>query len=178
MSRILTILGVINFVGLLAIGGWLFFSGNQHVFYVDSVKLISSYKGMEVARNEYKKKAATWRSNIDTLAAEVQNSIVKYEREMSSMSAKEKKLTEELIRSKHDQLENYQRQLSKQAENEEQQMTRKVLVEINVYLKSYGERNGYTIILAATDYGNIAYANPKFDITDEVLEGLNKEYGK
>jgi outer membrane protein len=47
---------------------------------------------------------------------------------------------------------------------------------VNEYVKRYGEKNGYTIILANTQIGNIAYAEDRIDITDEVLKGLNSEY--
>ncbi|MEM8567076.1 MAG: OmpH family outer membrane protein, partial [Bacteroidota bacterium] len=56
------------------------------------------------------------------------------------------------------------------------QMTSQVLEQINAYLKTYGEQNNYRIILAATEYGNVAYAADGLDITEEVLEGLNNEY--
>jgi outer membrane protein len=55
-------------------------------------------------------------------------------------------------------------------------MTSDVVTQVNAYLKKYGESKGYTVILAATEYGNLAYADDDLDITDEVLEGLNKEY--
>jgi outer membrane protein len=53
-----------------------------------------------------------------------------------------------------------------------------VLDEINAYLKTYGEARGYTIIFAATEYGNIAYGQQALDVTEEVLAGLNQHYGK
>lgn len=55
-------------------------------------------------------------------------------------------------------------------------MTADVVNEVNAFLKEYGEEKGYTIIMAATEYGNIAYADEDLDITDEVLERLNKQY--
>lgn len=55
-------------------------------------------------------------------------------------------------------------------------MTGDVVTHVNAYLKKYGESKGYKIILAATEYGNLAYAEEGLDITDQVLEGLNKEF--
>jgi outer membrane protein len=55
-------------------------------------------------------------------------------------------------------------------------MTGDVLTQINAYLKKYGKAKGYKIVMAATEYGNIAYADEGLDITADVLVGLNKEY--
>ncbi|HEY9008587.1 MAG TPA: OmpH family outer membrane protein, partial [Ohtaekwangia sp.] len=82
----------------------------------------------------------------------------------------------ELIRSKQKQFADYQQAMNTQAQQEDAKMTQEVVTQINAYLKKYGEANGYKIILAATQYGNLAYADEGLDITDEVLAGLNKEY--
>ena len=70
----------------------------------------------------------------------------------------------------------YQQAMNSQAQQEDAKMTDAVITQINTYLKKYGEAKGYKIILAATQYGNLAYADSALDITEEVLMGLNKEY--
>jgi outer membrane protein len=166
--------GIVNLC-VLAFIGYTFFS-QQKVVYVDSAKLLNDYKGMQAARAAYQQKAVTWKANIDTLTNEVQQQIFTYEKESPKMSAKERQLSQELIRTKQNQLAQYQNALNTQAQQEDQKMTGEVVSQINAYLKKYGESKGYKIILAATEYGNLAYADEQLDITAEVLEGLNKEY--
>lgn len=144
--------------------------------YVDSSNLINQYKGMAIARAVYKKKAASWQANIDTLSAEVQRAILEYEKIGLKGSPREKKLTEELIKSKQQQLAEYQQAVAGKARQEDEEMTRQVIEEINQFIKKFGKQNGYSIIMAATDYGNIAYAAPEMDITEQVLEELNRQY--
>ncbi len=144
--------------------------------YVDSNKLVDGFKGMANARELYKKKAETWRANIDTLSNEVQRQIMAYETDNAKFTANERKLTQELIRTKQKQLQEYQQAINTQAQQEDAKMTGEVVAQINAYLKKYGEAEGYRIILAATQYGNIAYADEGLDITEDVLAGLNKEY--
>ncbi len=173
-SRITLILTVLNLGGLLA----LTYITHQRtsIVYVDSNRLINNYLGMQEARKAYQQKATAWQANIDTLAHEVQQQIMQYEKEKAKMSVKERELSRELIKTKQKQLADYQQALSTQAQQEDARMTGEVVGEINAYLKKYGERKGYTIVMAATEYGNIAYADEHLDITEEVLEGLNKEY--
>lgn len=149
---------------------------SEKIAYVDSTKLVNSYQGMVDARAMYQQKSAVWKANIDTLASEVQKAIKDYEKEKGKMTAKEKEVTQELIRTKQKQLNDYQKALSEKAALEDNQLTSKVLNEVNAFIKSYGDQYGYKIILVATQYGNIAYAEEGLDITDVILEGLNKEY--
>ncbi|MBO9660636.1 MAG: OmpH family outer membrane protein, partial [Chitinophagaceae bacterium] len=58
---------------------------------------------------------------------------------------------------------------------EEQRLTQNVLTTVNTYLLRFGKKNGYKMIFIAAN-GNIAYADPGSDITDKVVEQLNKEY--
>lgn len=143
---------------------------------MDSQKLINGYQGMLDARKVYQQKAASWKANIDTLTAEVQRQIMDYEQGVSKMTVKERELSQELIKTKQKQLYEYQQAMNSQAQQEDSKMTSEVLTQVNTYLKTYGEQHGYTIILAATEYGNLAYADEKLDITEEVLEGLNNQY--
>jgi len=92
------------------------------------------------------------------------------------MTFQERQLSLELIHTKQKQLKEYQQALNTQAKQEDSKLTAEVIAQINAFIKKYGERRGYTIVMAATDYGNIAYADEGLDITDDVLDGLNKEY--
>jgi outer membrane protein len=174
INKLLFVVTLLNFLGLLFLG----YVTSQHpsIVYVDSNQLINNFKGMQNARKVYQQKAVTWKANIDTLSAEVQRQIVDYEKQSGKMSVKERQLSEELIRTKQKQLMDYQQAMNAQAQQEDSKMTGEVIVQINSFIKKYGEEKGYTIVMAATEFGNIAYAKEGLDITDEVLEGLNKEY--
>lgn len=176
MQRAPLYLTLVNLLLLAAFAAYYFLGSERKIVYVDSKQLINGYEGMVVARKEYQKKATQWKANVDTLASEVQRRIVDFEKGASKMSVKERELTKELIRTKQKQLYDYQEALSSQAKQEDNRLTGSVITEINAYLKTYGERHGYTIILAATEYGNLAYVDESLNITEEVLKGLNNQY--
>jgi outer membrane protein len=175
MQRFLFGIGVLNLLAIITLS-IIVFTNDQKVVYVDSSKLLNNYKGMQAARAAYQQKANAWKANIDTLANEIQQQIFTYEMESPKMTAKERQLSQELIRNKQKQFSDYQQAMNTQAQQEDSKMTSDVVTQINAYLKKYGESKGYKIILAATEYGNLAYADEGLDITDEVLEGLNREY--
>jgi outer membrane protein len=130
---------------------------------------------MVQARAEFEKKQAGWRSNIDTLTSEVKSVMSKYEQLTVSGSAGEKQMAKELIGTKQKQLYDYQNTIRQNAQQEEQKLTQNVLTTVNAFLLKYGKSNGYKLILIAAN-GNIAYAEPSMDITDKIVEALNKEY--
>jgi outer membrane protein len=154
------------------------FAQPEKIVYVDAVRLMNGYKGMQAARKEYEGRTQIFRANLDTLKLELEGKIAEYEKNASKLSVKEKSLMEELIDTKQEQYMNYQNIISEKLKKEDQELTGQVLSKVNDYIKKYGERKGYEIILAATQYGNIVYAREGKDITEEVLNGLNDEIGK
>lgn len=162
----------------LSIVIFLQFRVNDSIVYVDAIKLVSGYRGMAEARRELEIKASSWKSNVDTLKMELEAKVNEYEKNKKSLNNRERQLNEELIQTKIAQYEDYRTMVSEKLQKEDQELTSKVLRQVNDYIKAYGERKGYSIIMAATQYGNIVYAEKTIDITDEVLTGLNNGDGK
>ena len=152
-----------------------FFFSAQKVSYVGSARLMSGYKGMVEVRSEFEKKRKTWQANVDSLTKEVKDAISKYDRTIAIGTDKEKQLSKELISTKQKQLYEYQNAISQNASQEEQRLTQPVLATVNPFLTRYGKQHGYKMILVAAN-GNIAYADASTDITDAIVDQLNKEY--
>lgn len=144
--------------------------------YVDVNKLLDGYKRTEVERAKFEEKAKGLQANVDTLMAEWQNDLKLYEKERSTMSKKELELKQELLGNKQQQINSYQQAIQKQIQEEDQKATQTVINDINDYVKEFGKQHNYKIIFGASGSGNIMYANDASDLTQEVLEGLNKEY--
>jgi outer membrane protein len=152
------------------------FSTNRNsIVYVDSEKLLNGYKGMMDARAEFEKKRSVWQTNIDSLTKEVKDAISKYSKNLSVSSEKEKELSRELIQTKQKELNDYQSAIKENAGQEEARLNRQVYSTVNAYLERYGKKHNFKMVLIATN-GNIAYADPSIDITDVIVEDLNKEY--
>lgn len=171
-DQLLILLNILVITAML----YLLFMNNDKIAYVDSNQLLSKYYGMTDAQAEYQKLSMDWRARIDTLAMDVQNELKRHEKEVSKMTSKEKSLSEQLIRTKQQQLITYQKAIQEKAAQEDAQRTQAVIEEVNLYIKEYGEKHSYKIILAATNAGNILFAEEGLNITEEVVEGLNRRY--
>jgi outer membrane protein len=47
---------------------------------------------------------------------------------------------------------------------------------INSFLQQYNKEKGYDFIISNTGFDNLLYGNPVYNITDEIVEGLNARY--
>jgi len=177
--KLLLIAIAINFLLVVTLGYFYYSSkGNSRIVYIDSFKLFSNYKGALKAKKEYDHKVSIWKANVDTLTSEFNAAVGNHEKAKATMSAKERKLSEELLVRKRSQLEEYRAAISKNAADEDQQMTSKLTAEINSFIKEYGEAHDFEFILGATNAGNVVFAKAGRDITETVLQELNRSYDK
>ncbi|MGB0525986.1 MAG: OmpH family outer membrane protein, partial [Flammeovirgaceae bacterium] len=71
---------------------FLHFNSSSKLAYVDSQKLLANYEGMQRAQNDFQAKAISWQANVDTLGKELQVKLASHEKNVSSMTKKEKQL--------------------------------------------------------------------------------------
>lgn len=100
----------INFLLALAIGVW-FSVSRPKLAYINNGKLVLEYIPMKNLKQESERKVKALMANVDTLAAEFQRQLRKYEQEREKMSEKERSLSEEVLNSKRQQYINYRRYL-------------------------------------------------------------------
>lgn len=151
---------------------------SSELVYVDISKLMQGYKKTATVKEQFNKKAASLKTNLDSMVSGWQRELKIYEAERSGMTPKEVKLKEELLATKQQQINSYQEALQKQLGEEDKNTTQTILNDINDYVKEYGKEKGYKIIFGASGSGNIMYADEGADLTEEVLKGLNERYGK
>jgi len=166
----------ISILALLISAGAFFYVKPSNQVYVDVNKLLEGYKRTKVVRAEFEVKAKTLSANVDSLVADWQKELKVYEKERSKMSRKELELKQQLLSNKQQQVNNYQQAIQKQIQEEDKKVTQTVINDINDYVTDYGKEHGYRIIFGASGGGNIMYADETTDLTETILEGLNKEF--
>lgn len=167
----LSIIGILISLSLLI---FQFFKSDK-LAYVNTGIVLEKYQGMIDAKKKYEILSQQWRDNVDTLANEFQNELKNYEKGQGSMSVREKRLSQELLSNKQQQMRQYQQAIQQRAREEESNLTDVELKKINSYMERYGAKHHFKIIFG-TIGGNILYADKGNDITNDIIEGLNKEY--
>ena len=172
LTTIISALALVGVVILLVMQ----MTTTKKVAYVQTDELLAKYQGMIEAKEKYQVKAVSWQSNMDTLKVEIQTMIDDYQEQKSSLSKSKREILEKDIQVKQQQFSNYQKAISQQAQEEDQQLTQGVLNQVNTYIEEYGKEHGYKIIFGANGSGTIVYGSDAIDITAPILKGLNKEY--
>ena len=149
---------------------------NQEPLYVDVNLLVNGYEGMKEARKEFQQQERLLQADADSILGLWKNELTKYEKERSGMSAKERQAREELLDMKGQQVSGVMEATKRKIAEKEQEQTAQVLAQVNDFIKRYGKEKKHRLILGANGSGNILYAPEELNITDEVLEALNKEY--
>jgi outer membrane protein len=163
---------------VLSVTAIYFAKSSSELVYVDVNKLIMGYEKTKTVKAEFDKKANVMRANVDSLIANWQKELKGYEKERSTLSPNELKLKQELLSNKQQQINSYQEGIQKKIQEEDKKITQTVINDINDYIKEYGKVHSYKIIFGASGGGNIMYADESTDLTEEILKGLNEEYGK
>ncbi len=82
----------------------------------------------------------------------------------------------ELLDKLENQLRKEDKRLKEMTKLLSNDISNKVWKRLNVYIKEYGEVNGYDIIMGTQGSGNVMYAKDVIDITNEILNYSNNRY--
>jgi len=148
----------------------------QKVAYIRSKDLVYGYLGMKDAQNKLSKQEDGWKANIDTLKNDYERSLSRYRSDAPILKQTEKEEREKYLFTQKQSLENYQSAISKKIQEEDTKLTQGVLNQINAFVADYGKEHGYDMIIGTTTEGNLLYAKPEMDITEQVLIILNQSY--
>ena len=144
--------------------------------YVDSMRLRTEFKEFQDAQAEFDKDVQVWQQEIGDLERTIDSLKEDLERTQLLLSEAKKKEKEENV--ENQELE-YQRLTNDvfgpggRAENRNAELTRPILDKINQVLEKIAVEESYVMIFDSVN-GNIAYAKTGLDLTDLVLEELNR----
>ena len=110
--------------------------------------------------------------------------IKKEENIRTTLNEKGKKLEKEQraqqeyqrIQKQMQDLQDLQQKLSGELAAENQKNILQLRDSINSFLQIYNKDKGYDLIISNSGFDNLLYGNPAYNITDEIVEGLNKRY--
>jgi len=157
----------------LGLSVWNFINSRDKIVYVDTAKLFQQYSEATKINKKLSEEAKKYESNIDTLIQEIQSALKEYEKKGAKLDATSRAKEERLINGKQTDLARYQAVVKEKLEKQRNTEFSSVVITINDFLKEYGERKGYRMILIANANGTIAYAKDGTDITDDVINELN-----
>ena len=174
----LQVVNTILIVALIATLAFLFFSqaSSPKIGYIQSIYLLENFEGTKEAYSTYQEKVADWKINADTLKTMYQATFASYKENEKNLSSKDKQKAQQDLLLKKQKYEQYQQAIQQKGAEEDQKITEGVFKQIDAYVKAYAKANGFDLIIGVGTDGNLLYGEDSYDLTEEVLEDINKKY--
>jgi outer membrane protein len=153
--------------------------GNGPVIaYVNTDTLLEHYNYFKANRDRLDAKQKQMEQELTNAGTALQAEYEGIQRRLNAMSASEAKQAEATLQSKQESLMQRRDALGEQMNEEMKKMDDELYKKIQAYLAEYNKEHKYAYILGFTRTGGILLADPKLDITKEILDGMNKAYDK
>lgn len=148
------------------------------IAYVNIDTLVSQYNLYKDLQAEYESKAKKADDELSSKGRSLQNDVQDFQNKIDKglvTRSEAATMQENLEKKQQDFLTHRDKVMSELAE-EEQVMLNKIHYNITEYLKEFNKDYRFKVILSTSAGGPILNADPELDITNVVLEGLNKQY--
>lgn len=149
---------------------------DQKTAYVDTSVLIKEYKEMKDVEADFTQRSEKIKGELDSLAQNFQQEVQEYQEKMGSMSPSQRQEREQELMQKQQSIQRQQQMVGNQLRQESDVAIDSIVDKVKGYVKDYGKKNNYTYIFGSNESANIMYAKEGLDITQQILEELNKGY--
>jgi outer membrane protein len=146
--------------------------------YVDMDAIINNYGMYADLQSKFSEKKQLLEAEMNNKSKNYQSSVLDYQNKMQkgSIARPAAAEIEKNLAAEQQKLLQLRDQYMRQLAEEEQAMKRQILSSITEFLAPYSKDKGYSYILGNSFGGNILYADKTFDVTQDVLKGLNAKY--
>lgn len=143
---------------------------------IRSDKLVYEFSGMKEAQEKYKGKRESWELEADSLDREFNAAVERYKSEEPGLSVSQRQDKQRELALLQQSLTQHKTNLAEKAAEEDRELTEGVLSQINEFVEGYGKEHGYDVVLGTDGTGNILHSEDYLDITEEVLDALNRTH--
>lgn len=149
------------------------------IAFVDIDTLMAKYEYYLDCSNLLEKKRTSISNTLNNKGVALQKEMADFQEKVQSGMVSQDQATkmQAALIKKQNQLQSLQDNLAEEFQKEQDKYNKALHDSIDNFLASYNKTAGYTYILSRSN-DNILLADPKCNITDEVINGLNKRYGK
>jgi outer membrane protein len=148
----------------------------QKIGYVDNITLMDKYDEKIAIEEKYKSQSEAFGRKRDSISQEFQKQAQEFQQQSQGMS-------QQKAQEQYGSLQQRGQMIGQQLQQEEQQLQQQgqtemdsLIKKVKAQIKKYGEDNGYDFILGGGEGGSVLYGKEAKDVTDEIVEILNKNY--
>lgn len=147
------------------------------IAFVDIDSLMKNYKYCVDYTEVLQKKTETIQNTLQSKGLALQKEAADFQSKMQqgSYTREQAESVQTSLQKKQMQLQNLQQSLASEFEKEQDKYNKALRDSVQNLLKEYNKTYGFNYILSKMG-DNILLADPKYDITDDVIKALNKRY--
>ena len=152
---------------------------NMKIAYVEVDSLLTKYRFWNDLNELMIQKEENIRTTLNEKAKELDGEMREFQRKLENNGFASRERAEQenarLLQKQRD-LQQLQEKLTSELQAENQKISLQLRDSINSFLKIYNKDKGYSLIISNTGFDNLLYADPAFNITQEIVDGLNARY--
>ena len=153
-------------------------TGNLKIAYVEVDSLMTQYEFCKEKSLDLQKKSNNARNTLNQKGQQLQNAAANFQQKLNNnafTSREQAESQQAAIQRQQQSLQELQARLENELANETAKFNEDLRDSLMNFLDAYNKDKKYDLIL--TKQGdNILYAAKRFDITNDVINGLNKHY--
>ena len=154
-------------------------ASNMKIAFVEIDSLLSKYHFCNDVNEEMLKKEENIRTTLNEKGKKLEKQAAEFKRKYENngfVSPERAQQEYQRIQKQQQELQELQQKLTNELAAENQKNTLELRDSINAFLKVYNQEKGYDLIISNSGFDNLLYGNPAYNITNEVVEGLNARY--
>ncbi len=148
------------------------------IAYVDVDTLLTKYDFWNDLNEMMMRKQENARATLNERGKAFQTEVSEFQRKLENNAFTRERAAQEEARltKKQQELQALQNRLENEIQQETQKNSLQLRDSINSFLKIYNKDKGYSLIISNTGFDNLLYADKAYNITQEIVDGLNKRY--
>lgn len=150
------------------------------IAYVEVDSLMTQFEFAKEKTQELEKKSLNARNTLTQKGNQLQSAANNFQQKLQNngfTSREQAESVQQQLQRQQNDLAALQARFESELANETQKFNVALRDSLNHFLDIYNKDKKYDMILAKSG-DNILFANPKYDITQDVINGLNKRYQK
>ena len=151
------------------------------VAYLNVDSLLANYTFAQEASEKLMSKQEDARVKMNTKLRTFQNEVADFQRKLENnafLSRERAEKEQQRLAKKEQELQELEAKLTQDIMIENQKLNQQLADSLNNFLKEFNADGRYHVILSNTAKDNVLMANEHYDITNDVVNGLNARYQK
>ncbi len=147
------------------------------IAYVNLDTLESKYEYFKAKKAAFEQKQASMEKEIESMGRNLQNELATFQKkaQAGTLTQTEGEAAQKKLAGMQENMERRRQSLGEQLMKEQNDFNQELQKRLDNFLVKFNENKEYDFILSYIKGGSILYANTALDITEEVIQGMNKE---